>query len=33
VEESESAFIVSEPRSVALKGISEPVEVVTVEWR
>jgi class 3 adenylate cyclase len=26
-------FPVSEPRSVSLKGISEPVEVVAVEWR
>jgi len=23
---------VSEPRSVELKGIAEPVEVVTIEW-
>jgi class 3 adenylate cyclase len=27
------AFAVSEPRSVSLKGISEPVELVTVDWR
>jgi len=26
-------FAVSEPRSVNLKGISEPIEVVSVEWR
>jgi len=26
-------FSVSEPRSVTLKGISQPVEVVAVEWR
>jgi class 3 adenylate cyclase len=26
-------FAVSEPRSVALKGIVEPVEVRTVDWR
>lgn len=24
---------VSEPRSVTLRGISEPIEVVTVDWR
>lgn len=29
----EGSFAVSEPRSVALKGISEPIEVVTIEWR
>jgi class 3 adenylate cyclase len=27
------AFKVSEPRSVSLKGISEPVEVVSIDWR
>lgn len=27
------AFKTSEPRSVSLKGISEPVEVVSVDWR
>ena len=27
------AFTTSEPRSVTLKGISEPVEVVSVDWR
>jgi class 3 adenylate cyclase len=27
------AFAVSEPRSVSLKGISEPVELMTVDWR
>jgi class 3 adenylate cyclase len=26
-------FAVSEPRAVALKGVSEPMEIVTVEWR
>jgi len=26
-------FAVSEPRALTLKGIAEPVEVVTVEWR
>ncbi len=26
-------FNASEPRTVSLKGISEPVEIVTVEWR
>lgn len=30
---AEDDFPVSEPRSVSLKGISEPVEVVAVEWR
>ena len=28
-----SAFPVSEPRSVQLKGITEPMEVVSVTWR
>jgi class 3 adenylate cyclase len=32
-ETSVPRFPVSEPRSVTLKGISEPVEVVSVEWR
>ena len=27
------AFPASEPHSVSLKGLSEPVEVVTIEWR
>jgi class 3 adenylate cyclase len=27
-----SSYRVSEPRTVAVKGISEPLEVVTVEW-
>ncbi len=27
------AFAASAPRSVSLKGLSEPVEVVTIEWR
>ena len=26
-------FAVSEPRSVTLKGISEPMEIVTIDWR
>ena len=26
-------FSVSEPRRVTLKGISQPVEIVSVEWR
>ena len=26
-------FALSEPRSVALKGISEPIDLVTVDWR
>jgi class 3 adenylate cyclase len=25
-------FPVSEPRTVALKGVSEPLDVVTIEW-
>jgi len=29
---SESPFPTSEPRPVTLKGISEPIEVVTVDW-
>jgi class 3 adenylate cyclase len=29
----QDVFTVSEARSVSLKGISEPVEVVSVEWR
>lgn len=28
-----TTYTVSEPRSATLKGISEPVEVVTVDWR
>ncbi|HEX2032367.1 MAG TPA: adenylate/guanylate cyclase domain-containing protein [Actinomycetota bacterium] len=28
-----TTYPVSEPRSVTLKGISEPIEVVTVDWR
>jgi len=28
-----SRFTFSEPRSVTLKGISEPMEIVTVDWR
>ncbi len=28
-----SVFEVSPPRSVSLKGVAEPVEVVAVEWR
>jgi class 3 adenylate cyclase len=28
-----ATFVVSEPRPVELKGISEPVEVVAVDWR
>lgn len=31
--DSPARFAVSEPRSVALKGISEPLPVVTIEWR
>ncbi|MDQ3870146.1 MAG: adenylate/guanylate cyclase domain-containing protein, partial [Chloroflexota bacterium] len=30
---SDVPYPVSEPRSVTLKGISEPVEVVSVKWR
>jgi class 3 adenylate cyclase len=26
-------FGLSEPRSIALKGVREPVEVLAVEWR
>jgi hypothetical protein len=26
-------FSVGNPRTVSLKGISEPVDVVTVDWR
>jgi hypothetical protein len=26
-------FVVSEPRSATLKGLSTPVEVVTIDWR
>jgi len=26
-------FVISEPRTVTLKGISEPIEVVSVQWR
>ena len=26
-------FAASEPRAVTLKGISEPIEVVSVQWR
>jgi class 3 adenylate cyclase len=33
VDAAEDAFGVSEQRSLSLKGISEPVEVVSVEWR
>jgi class 3 adenylate cyclase len=28
-----SVYAVSDPRSVDLKGLSEPIEVVTVDWR
>lgn len=28
-----TAFTVSQPRAVTLKGISEPMEIVTVDWR
>lgn len=28
-----SRFSVSEPRTVTLRGTSEPVDVVTVQWR
>jgi hypothetical protein len=28
-----AAYRFSAPRSVSLKGISEPLDVVTVEWR
>lgn len=30
---AEGAYAASEPRSMALKGIAQPVEVVSVEWR
>jgi class 3 adenylate cyclase len=30
---SGAAYPVSEPRTVTLKGISEPIDVVSVEWR
>jgi len=26
-------FVVSEPRTASLKGLSRPVDVVTIEWR
>jgi hypothetical protein len=26
-------FGASEPRTVSLKGVSEPVQVVTIDWR
>ena len=32
VQSSGAHFPVSDPRSVTLKGVSQPVEVVTVEW-
>ena len=28
-----ASFVASEPRTVHLKGLSEPVQVVTIEWR
>ena len=28
-----SAFTVGEPQAVALKGIAEPVSIVTIDWR
>jgi class 3 adenylate cyclase len=28
-----SRFVVSEPREVMLKGISEPIEIVSIDWR
>jgi hypothetical protein len=28
----DSAFPISEPRTVTLRGTSEPVEIVTVDW-
>jgi class 3 adenylate cyclase len=30
---SGSPYPTSEPRSVALKGISEPIEIVSIDWR
>jgi class 3 adenylate cyclase len=30
---SASQYPTSEPRTVTLKGISEPVEIVSIEWR
>jgi class 3 adenylate cyclase len=32
IQNSTARFPVSAPRSVTLKGVSQPVEVVTVEW-
>jgi hypothetical protein len=32
IQNSGARFPVSDPRSVTLKGVSQPVEVVTVEW-
>ena len=29
----DSQYPVTEPRAVSLKGISEPVEVVSIDWR
>ena len=28
----DSRFAISEPREVSVKGISEPLEIVTVDW-
>jgi len=33
VAEARKGYVTSEPRSVTLKGLSAPVEVVTVDWR
>jgi class 3 adenylate cyclase len=30
---ADGAYPASEPRSISLKGLSEPVDVVTIEWR
>ena len=30
---SASQYPASEPRAVTLKGISEPIDVVTIDWR
>jgi class 3 adenylate cyclase len=33
VEDCAERFTVSEPRAVTLKGMSQPVEVVSIDWR
>jgi hypothetical protein len=32
VQSTATRFPVSTPRSVTLKGVSQPVDVVTIEW-